>query len=1318
MRWPIIIPFVICSPLFALDRNGDGLDDEWQWIFSATDLSPAEDTDNDGRTNLEECRAGTNPRDSQSVFSIANYELEVARNEISIHWQTAEGKEYRVSENSNLTFNTGVTPVRGTGEMFTLTISNDGNGVITEAHGTAEQRVIDSTFSLGEALDVEEQRFFSVEVNDVDSDDDGLTDWAELYLDEFVNISASDATTNANTSDGAFLLAWYTGRSGITPEVTLLATDRCAFENNAPLAGEDNAAIRITRTGILPITIPLEDMGVENTANTSVVCNGQCCLIVGVAGDEAAERADYAFYDADGNLIPGGAINFKLGETERVITVKAVNDGIYEYPETLNVAASASSDSSYTLASTNGASLQFLDAPDEPENDVIFVGAFSQDGRATVDSIGSGFLSARLNGSRREMTITTSFSNLTSPQQDSHVHKSNIGTGATPGVIIYAITETPYDDETGPLNGPLSQYPWDITESPGATSSVGGGTSRQIIIDSLFGQNRETPLYLNIHTIENPAGEIWSFFAPTSGSQSAPGDPAEPAPAGSDDFPLLTGAALETEVRRFLDQATFGAKESEVAALVAEIETQRQGNSSYHRVEAFEAWIDEQTAMQQSYLVDYMVAEFWQQLDVGGAFDSALNPDYTSSSGEVTVTPSPPAEWPSVDRSNPDPEKWNMSAPFPFSFDEMTMFSRNDIRRPNSNNTRFAVFTLYNQAKDQLRLKLGYSLQQILLVSNEGGELRNQYLAYANYQDMLNTYGFGTYRDLLGYVNGSPIMGNWLTSLRNQREADLDGDGVADVFADENLARENMQLFSVGLFERWEDGSLRLDASGNPIPTYTNDDIRELAKIITGQSYGKNNNSSADDSMNEWGGKPFDQLLDNTDFFSSFDQGDFNDIAYYYPMAMFPDFHDESETKTIIGGKEITNYDAESVAAATTPEARQALALKDLDDAMDWLAGKPGDGRPDFDGVNSHGSTPAFVCRRLIQRFVTSNPSQDYLHRVSRAFIDNEGGMKETIKAILLDPAARVFDVNDNTFGMKKNPIEAYIQTTRKLSAVTGIPITPADTSKYPFNVLLGDYSASSNPRLYLGTYAYPSHQLSNFTGNYRQIQANTIGFGSSGLQIALNRQDTVFNWYLPDFSPSGVIAEAGLVAPEIQLVTDTSVMRNINYFQNLARSYTLLTDDRLRGVGGQGLAGGTSNQRRAFGLDPDTGTNADWNDNTQLSMTQLAEAYYPQEEIFDTNDRTGESIGDEALVDALDNILTYGALKSKYPYDPSDDDDPSTPEIDDSLKNPRECIIDAIGFYNNPWPAPPSSGLDAQLRKVGSAIWLITFTPEFNIRK
>jgi hypothetical protein len=531
-------------------------------------------------------------------------------------------------------------------------------------------------------------------------------------------------------------------------------------------------------------------------------------------------------------------------------------------------------------------------------------------------------------------------------------------------------------------------------------------------------------------------------------------------------------------------------------------------------------------------------------------------------------------------------------------------------------------------------------------------------------------------------------MGKWLSSLQNQKAADFDNDGNPDIFPDENLAREDMQLFSIGLFELWPDGTLRLGNDGLPIPTYTNDDIREFAKILTGQSFGRYNSSSE-----PWGGIAYDSMVENNTFVRGQDTNGLLSMRYSYPMKMFGEFHDLSAKS--FAGTTIDNTDIEDPSL-------QGIA--DIEDALDWLAGDPEKGAANFDMVNSHRSTPAFICRRLIQRMVTSNPSTPYLHRVATTFKDSGGDLGLTIKAILLDPEARIARLDDPVFGMKKSPLEGYIQLLRSLEAYTQIPIRDPDGAA-PFDTAPGDFS---NPDLFLENFGLPAEQLANQTRNFRFLYNVTETSGSENLQMVPFHQETVFNWYLPDYSPGGPIAEAGLVAPELQLSNEPDVIRNINYFETITRT--------TNGISVDSLAGRSSNQRLALGTD-DEDNSVDNNDRVRLDRDGLTAAFYPSTPPTPLPGRTVESTADEMLVDELDRRLTYGFFKRRYPYDPSDDDDPDTPGVDDLLKNPREIIIDGItAGYGDPY-----SGVNDdsdRLGKLSDALYLLTFSPEYQIKK
>ena len=335
-------------------------------------------------------------------------------------------------------------------------------------------------------------------------------------------------------------------------------------------------------------------------------------------------------------------------------------------------------------------------------------------------------------------------------------------------------------------------------------------------------------------------------------------------------------------MRRFLNQATFGARDDQVAALREQIETQRLSDPDYHRHEAFSDWLETQIAAPQTYL-QLTLAKLFQMATLAGIFDNALNP-----TDGLTATPLRPADWPTINREHSNPEHWYLSGQLSDHASEVDLAENiNGLSLSDGNNERrHAHWQTMLNANDQLRQKMGFALQQIVVASASMSAIENNAYGAANYQDMLNTHAFAHYRDVLGYVNWSPIMGKWLSSLQNQKAIDFDGDGLFDTYPDENLARENMQLFSIGLFQIWPDGSLKLSPTGLPQPTYTNDDIKEFARILTGQSFSTYTSNNTEPT---WGGVPY--VADNTEFDRSQRTNGPLATSYLYPMKMFGEYH-------------------------------------------------------------------------------------------------------------------------------------------------------------------------------------------------------------------------------------------------------------------------------------------------------------------------------------------------------------------------------------------------------------------------------------------
>lgn len=299
-------------------------------------------------------------------------------------------------------------------------------------------------------------------------------------------------------------------------------------------------------------------------------------------------------------------------------------------------------------------------------------------------------------------------------------------------------------------------------------------------------------------------------------------------------------------------------------------------------------------------------------------------------------------------------------------------------------------------APDQLRQRMAFTLHNIFMVSLANGDLWFEGRAFANYYDLLHKNAFGNFRTLLEDIALSPAMGMYLSHIRNRKE-----DSATGRTPDENFAREVMQLFTIGLYELNNDGSLKLDGNGKPIETYGTADVMAMAKVFTGWSWGY----------------PDAQLTDSTFRWSTPAPSVSNDAGIdLQPMKAYPGQH-STVAKTLFAGKSW---------ATTLPAGNSAQA--DLKAALDALF--------------KHPNTPPFICRQLIQHLVSSNPSPAYVARVANVFKDNGQGVRGDLaavtRAILLDTEAR--SAPTTTSGKLREPVLKVSQWMRALGAtsVTG----------------------------------------------------------------------------------------------------------------------------------------------------------------------------------------------------------------------------------------------------------------------------------------
>lgn len=301
-------------------------------------------------------------------------------------------------------------------------------------------------------------------------------------------------------------------------------------------------------------------------------------------------------------------------------------------------------------------------------------------------------------------------------------------------------------------------------------------------------------------------------------------------------------------------------------------------------------------------------------------------------------------------------------------------------------------------SQDLLRQRVAFALSQIFVISLNDPVV--DVIGGASYYDMLQRDAFGNFRTLLEDVTLHPMMGVYLTYLANQKE-----DAAGTRKPDENYAREVMQLMTIGLWELNADGTRKLN-NGQPIPTYTSDDITGLARVFTGLSW-------------------YSASPTNNTFFGN---GDANDNINR-SMIAYPNFHSTS-TKSFLG--------------TTIPASSTVNVMGDVDTALDTLF--------------NHPNTGPFFAKRMIQQLVTSNPSAAYVGRVAAVFANNGSGVRgditAVVRAILTDAEARDVAAAEASasFGKLREPVLRVANWGRAFSAqsrdgIWYIATTSANTS-------------------------------------------------------------------------------------------------------------------------------------------------------------------------------------------------------------------------------------------------------------------------------
>ena len=322
------------------------------------------------------------------------------------------------------------------------------------------------------------------------------------------------------------------------------------------------------------------------------------------------------------------------------------------------------------------------------------------------------------------------------------------------------------------------------------------------------------------------------------------------------------------------------------------------------------------------------------------------------------------------------------------------------------------------QNPDQLRQRTAFALSQIWVISGGTIPQTDSYLPFMN---ILSNRAFDNYYNLMKDVTLSSSMGFYL-DMGNSAKA------ATGQLPNENYARELLQLFTVGLYLLNDDGTYQLDSNGQPIPTYTEFDVQELARVFTGWAF---------------------QGVTTQSFPQTFTSGSTDrskPMVFYNSGAQ----HDMG-TKQVLCAYQPSGC---SIAGQSDGNAELTIALQ---------------------RVFNHPNVPPFVSKQLIEHLVTSNPSPAYVSRISQIFENNGNGVRgdlaAVVKSILLDPEARQGDAYllQNGDGHLREPV---LYVTAVLRGLGVFPVNPIN------------YSNTANPPQFLTNFA---SQMSGVCSNVGQ---------------------------------------------------------------------------------------------------------------------------------------------------------------------------------------------------------------------------------------
>jgi Protein of unknown function (DUF1800) len=409
---------------------------------------------------------------------------------------------------------------------------------------------------------------------------------------------------------------------------------------------------------------------------------------------------------------------------------------------------------------------------------------------------------------------------------------------------------------------------------------------------------------------------------------------------------------------------------------------------------------------------------------------------------------------------------------------------------------------------DQLRQRVAFALSEILVISDQNTTLSGYPAGMAYMYDILTDNAFGNYRTLLEKVTLSPAMGVYLNMVSNRR-ADLDN----NVHPDENYGREINQLFGVGLVMLNVDSTPKL-SGGQQIPTYDQATITNFAHVFTGWNW----KNCDEDNGNQFAYDAFTYCFTPYQMPSDFRTPmiAFDTTIPLYPNDS-PSYHDNgTDAKNDVSNKQLLSYTG---AANGGVLGNGGTAASDLQFALD--------------NIYNHPNVGPFICKQLIQRLVTSNPSAAYVTRVATVFNNNRTSstqLQKVVQAIVLDPEARYGQwQNADTFGKLREPLLTLTHFWRAMDA------------KHACGTDFVQHNDDGSTTNYL--YRNRPYRYAGYSTVY---SVSDVQYGSGVGQAAMDAL-TVFNFFKPNFVPPGEMTTRNLLGPEFQMQTDSIIANTGN---------------------------------------------------------------------------------------------------------------------------------------------------------------------------